>query len=158
MMYLLLDIDGVLEITPSWKPTVDLDDGFPDFNPIAVQSLNKILNHTKGRIVLTTSHRLRFSNDKWVSIFKKRGVNIDVIYRLADNQNNLSRKEEILNWVHENPDVENYVIIDDDKTLNDDLSNFVMTFPLIGLTEVEADNVIRIFDSNKNKNDYKRTI
>ena len=146
MFILLLDLDGVLEITPSWKSTIDLDDGFPDFNPTAVQSLNKILDHIDCRIVLTASHRSRFSDNKWVNIFKRRGVNIDIIYKLEDNKDNLTRKEEVLNWINENPDVD-YVIIDDDKTLNDDLNNFVMTLPMIGLTEVEADSVIRVFDN-----------
>lgn len=147
--FILLDLDGVMIITPSWKQTDNLDDGFPDFNPIAVASLNKILEHTKGKIILTTSHKSRFDIDKWLEIFKRRGVIIDSIDKLEPNIIRLRRREEILRWLNDNPEAD-YVIIDDDKSLNE-MSNFVLTLSYRGLTYEETNNVINLYNSNNKK-------
>lgn len=149
MLTLLLDIDGVLITTPGWRQTENLEDGFPDFNVTAIACLNQILEHTKGSIVLTTSHKSRFDNDKWLEIFKDRGVNIDSIDKLPPNILRLRRKDEILNWIHKNPDAD-YIIIDDDKSLNK-MSNFVLTSSLKGLTDEETNNVINLYNSNNKK-------
>lgn len=142
MLNILLDIDGVLITIPSWKQTENLEDGFPDFNATAIACLNQILEHTKGNIILTTSHKSRFSNNEWLDIFKKRGVNIDLIDKLPPNILRLRRKDEILNWLHKNPDAD-YIIIDDDKSLNE-MSNFILTLPMIGLTQDDVDTIKRL--------------
>ena len=62
-----------------------------------------------------------------------------MIKALPENFNNLSREDEIVNWVNVKNVNEDFVIIDDDKSLND-LPDFlkeslVQTSPHIGLTE-----------------------
>ncbi len=89
--------------------------------------------------MLTTSHKSKFTIDEWKSIFKNRGINIEKIKSLPKNFNNLSRKDEIINWFNVNNVDEDFVIIDNDKSL-DELPNFlkenlVQTSPCIGLTE-----------------------
>ena len=42
-----------------------------------------------------------------------------MIKALPENFNNLSREDEIVNWVNVNNLNEDFVIIDDDKSLND---------------------------------------
>ncbi|MFZ4680138.1 MAG: HAD domain-containing protein, partial [Flavobacterium sp.] len=93
-------------------------------------------------IVLTTSHKSTYSLPQWQKIFKKRGIDVNVVGKLDDNITFLSRKEEILNWQNKNSNITDYVILDDDKSLNGLPSNIkeklVLTSPMVGLTADDA--------------------
>jgi len=73
---------------------------------------------------------------------------------LTKNDLNSNRKDEILNWYRSKhkPD-EHFVIIDDDKLLNDlpdnIKKNLILTSPSIGLTDELADNAISILKQRK---------
>ncbi|MDQ3048184.1 MAG: HAD domain-containing protein [Bacteroidota bacterium] len=144
-MLILLDIDGVMISAASWKPIPILSDGFPQFSVKAVFNLNQILNETNASIVLTTSHKSRFSVFEWESIFKKRGINTS-IQKLEDNVRDLDRKGEILNWIESKWNHENFIIIDDDTNLNglpsDIKERLILTRPIVGLNEEDANNAI----------------
>lgn len=150
-MLILLDIDGVMIPAASWKPTPVLDDGFPQFSAKAVSSLNHILNETQASIVLTTSHKSRFSIIEWKNIFKTRGINAN-IQKLVDNTKELDRKNEILNWLENHWNHESFVIIDDDKVLNglpkEIKERLVLTKSLVGLNEEDANAAICNFKSH----------
>lgn len=137
-MLFFLDIDGVMVPAKGWKSPEFLNDGFPAFSIKATSTLQSLISE-EVTIMLTTSHKSKFSIDEWKSIFKIRGINIEKIKSLPENFNNLSRKDEIVNWFNLNNVDEDFVIIDDDKSLNE-LPNFlkdnlVQTSPYIGLTE-----------------------
>jgi hypothetical protein len=146
-MLILLDIDGVMLSASSWKPVERLDDGFSSFNPRAVSSLQRIISETGASIVLTTSHKSTYSLTQWRKIFKKRGIDVSIIGKLEDNTTFLTRKEEILNWKLKNKSVNDYVILDDDKSLNGLPSNIkdklVLTSPMVGLTNDDALSAIK---------------
>lgn len=141
-MLILLDIDGVMLSASSWKPVERLDDGFSNFNPRAVSSLQRIISKTGASIVLTTTHKSTYSLYQWHNIFKKRGINVSIVGKLDDNTTFLSRKEEILNWQFKNKGINDYVIIDDDKSLNGlpiNIKNkLILTSPMVGLTNDDA--------------------
>jgi len=147
-MLILLDIDGVMLSASSWKPVERLDDGFSNFSSKAVSSLQKIISETGASIVLTTSHKSTYSLPQWQKIFKKRGLDTSIIGKLEDNTTFLSRKEEIINWQDKNRNVSDYVILDDDKSLNGLPINIkekvVLTSPMVGLTEEDALSAIEI--------------
>ena len=137
-MLLFLDIDGVMVPAKNWKSPELLNDGFPAFSAKAVCALQRLISEDVT-IMLTTSHKSKFDIEEWKSIFKNRGINIKKIKSLPENFNNLSRKEEIVNWFNGNSVNEEFVILDDDKSLNE-LPDFlkgklVQTSPYIGLTE-----------------------
>ena len=137
-MLFFLDIDGVMVPAKGWKSPEFLNDGFPAFSIKATSTLQSLISEDVT-IMLTTSHKANFSIEEWKSIFKNRGINIEKIKLLPENFNNLSRKDEIVNWFNVNYVDEDFVIIDDDKSLNE-LPNFlkdnlVQTSPFIGLTE-----------------------
>lgn len=142
-MKILLDIDGVLVLSTSWKPVELLTDGFSKFNEKSVKALQRIIKETKSDIILTSSHKIRYNNEQWKDIFSIRGIdaNISVL------EERLTRYDEILNWVNKNPD-EKFIIIDDDKSLNDlptkIKERLVLTSSLIGLNEEDANNVIKL--------------
>jgi HAD domain in Swiss Army Knife RNA repair proteins len=147
-MLFFLDIDGVMVPAKGWKSPEFLNDGFPAFSINATSTLQSLISEDVT-IVLTTSHKSKFSIDEWKSIFKNRGINIEKIKSLPENFNNPSRKDEIVNWFNVNNVNEGFVIIDDDKSLNE-LPNFlkenlVQTSPYIGLTEEHLEAIKSIF-------------
>ncbi len=137
-MLLFLDIDGVMVPAKGWKAPELLDDGFPAFSSHATNTLKKLISD-KVTIMLTTSHKSNFSIEKWKTIFKNRGIIIKELATLPKNISNLSRKEEIMNWFKINPITEDFIIIDDDQSLNElpefYKGNLIQTSPYIGLTE-----------------------
>lgn len=118
IMLLLLDIDGVMVVGNSWKKPVFLNDGFPAFSTNASNALQKIISETSADILLTTSHKSKYSIEEWKNIFKLREITIKNIFCLPENTTNLSRKEEVMNWINTASNVPDFLIIDDDKSLN----------------------------------------
>ena len=139
-MLIFLDIDGVMVPAKGWKSPEFLQDGFPVFSSRATSALQSLISE-EVTVMLTTSHKSTFSIDEWKNIFKNRGLNIEKIKSLPTNLNNLSRKDEIVNWFNANINNanEDFIIIDDDKSLNELPAflkgNLIQTSPYIGLTE-----------------------
>jgi rubrerythrin len=154
-MTILLDIDGVLVTTPSWQPTEQLSDGFMKFNQAAVENLAIVYKETNASIVLTTTHRINFDEAKWKDIFRTRGLNFQTITKL-NNKTKIDqladRATEIREWVEQNGQKENYVIIDDDSSLNgltDDIKErWVSTKQLIGFDKDAKVKTLNILTSN----------
>jgi hypothetical protein len=148
-MLLLLDIDGVMVQAASWKKVELHPDGFYQFMPQAINSLRDIISETGASIVLTTSHKSTYSLEKWEEIFSNRGITVKVD-KLDDNTDLLSRKDEISNWLSKNKHVNDFVIIDDDKSLHDLPRHLkekvVFTQPLIGLNKEGASHAIEILN------------
>lgn len=147
-MLILLDIDGVMVPASSWKRPEFLNDGFPNFDPKAVKALQKIIAETNAAIVLTTSHKSKYSIFEWFKIFELREIRVKDIYCLPENSSALNRKEEILNWHDLRINQESFVILDDDKSLNG-MPTFlkeklILTSPLVGLTNELALEAISI--------------
>lgn len=149
---ILLDIDGVMVPAKSWSPPPQLEDGFSIFSSKAVQALNEILSQSGADILLTTSHKHRFSVGQWKKIFEKRGIIIHGLSRLPENKNYLSRLAEIQNWLATRGQAESFVIIDDDKSLNDlprsIKERLIQTQPMIGLSQAHVSEALRILSSS----------
>ena len=154
-MTILLDIDGVLVTTPSWKPTEQLSDGFMKFNESAVENLATLFKDTNASIVLTTTHRINYDETKWKEIFRMRGLNFHTISKLNDKtqvDQLLDRATEIKEWVEQFGQHENYIIIDDDLSINgltDDIKErWVSTRPLIGFDKESRVKALHILTVN----------
>lgn len=147
-MLILLDIDGVMVPGNAWKRPEFLNDGFPAFSTRATQALQKIISETSADIVLTTSHKCNYSLEEWKIMFNARGFRLNKINRLDENNNYSSRKEEIINWFTSCKIEQDFIIIDDDKTLNGLpeilKSKLVQTNASVGLTDELADEAINI--------------
>ena len=150
-----MDIDGVMAPAKSWQRPDILEDGFVDFSSKAVSVLQDVLTQNpNSTIILTTSHKSRFSLSQWKIIFERRGLNVNKLESLNDNTDFQSRKVEILNWFDSNDIHEDFIIIDDDKSLND-LPKFykdrlVLTSTLIGLNEVHWAQIQAIVSTQLN--------
>lgn len=149
-MKLFLDIDGVM-VHANPHRTVELeDDGFYKFNESAVQIFNAIGTENM-EVILSTSHRFRYQEQEWIGIFKRRGLHFNKINILGIALNHRhSRKYEIETWMqNKNMDVQEIVIIDDDKSLNglpqELKERLVLTNSYIGLNDIN--DLKRFFDN-----------
>ncbi len=146
-MLLYLDIDGVMVPANSWKRPELLEDGFPVFSSKAVKSLNKIISNSNADIVLTTSNKHMYSLRNWNDIFSRRNINVNKISRLPRNTGHLCRKEELIHWFNNDESKKDFLIIDDDKSLNGLpeylKSKLIQTSGSVGLTEHLADEALK---------------
>lgn len=152
-MLLYLDIDGVMVPANSWRRPEILEDGFPEFSPNAVRSLERIISHSSADIVLTTSHKHKYTLKEWDSIFKRRNINVNKITRLPKNINHLNRKDELIHWFTAKNLKDNFIIIDDDKSLNG-LPKFlkdklIQTSGSVGLTDFLAEEALNKMEKSK---------
>lgn len=149
-MLIFLDIDGVMVPAKGWKSPELLNDGFPAFSSKAVRVIQSLIT-VDTIVVLTTSHKSRFTIEEWKRIFKNRGLQLNKLKSLEENTNFLSRKDEILNWFNLNNIHEEFIIIDDDKSLNDlpvyIKKNLIQTSALVGLTDVHLDEINTVLKS-----------
>ena len=148
-MLIFLDIDGVMVSAKSWQSPQLLNDGFTMFSPKATSVLQKLISEDTT-IMLTTSHKSKYTIDEWKNIFEKRGININKLGLLDENTNRLNRKDEILNWTNLNHINEDFIIIDDDKSLNELptflKNNLVLTSSLVGLTDEHLNEIENILN------------
>ena len=162
-MLIFLDIDGVMAPAKSWQRPDILEDGFVDFSSKAVRVLQDVLAQNADTTnVLTTSHKSRFSLSQWKLIFERRGLRVNKIQSLNDNTDFQSRKIEILNWFASNDIDEDFIIIDDDKSLND-LPTFykdrlILTSSLVGLNESHWADIQDIYANSKNMAIFKEPL
>lgn len=143
-MLIFLDIDGVMVPAKSWEKPKLLVDGFFEFSSAAVGVLQQIITEDTT-IMLTTSHKSRYSMEEWKRIFYSRGISVNQIKSLDKSDFSVSRKDEILNWFQFNTIHEEFIIIDDDKSLNSLppylKDNLILTSATIGLTENQLDEI-----------------
>lgn len=141
-MLIFLDIDGVMVPAKSWESPKLLSDGFPEFSTKAVRVLQSLISEGVT-VMLTTSHKSSFNIEEWKEIFHRRGINVINLKSLDESNFGVSRKDEILNWVSINSISENFIIIDDDKSLNALppflKDNLILTSPMVGLTDSHLD-------------------
>lgn len=117
-MLIFLDIDGVMVPAKGWKIPEVLADGFPAFSSKATYMLQNLMTDDIT-VILTTSHKSNYTIEEWKSIFMSRGIVIDRLQCLPGNTNNLTRRAEIMNWFSINSINEDFLILDDDKSLNE---------------------------------------
>ncbi len=150
-MIILLDIDGVLVMTPAWRITEQHSDGFLKFNSKAEKNLIRLISETNASIVLTTTHRITYSIEKWKEIFNNRGIPVQTIEKVNTRQTidkMPDRCIEIKEWVDNFGTGRQFVIIDDDLSINSLPSEikekWVMTKSMIGLDDECTERAIRI--------------
>lgn len=150
-MVILLDIDGVLVTNPPWKKPDFAADGFMLFNTNATKNLAALIAETNAAVILTSTHRVNYSPVQWLEIFESRGIILKNIFKLNEvtKMHQMStRAEEIQEWADRKTGNENYVIIDDDKSINNlpvHIKNkCVLTDSLIGFDDAAKNKALAI--------------
>ncbi len=120
MKAIFLDIDGVLVTRNSIKYQYL---NFPDetsirFSKKAVKNLNKLIRLTKAKIVISSTWRLFHSLEELKNIFKEQKIKGEIIsttsIERAPVEEDIPRGQKIADWLEQNQEVKQYVIIDDD--------------------------------------------
>ncbi len=115
--YLILDLDGVLITTSPWKADEIAADGYSEFNAKCVQNLNSLLQEYKFEIWLSSTRRTVKTVDEFNTIFQNRNIINSISGFLPKCEECNSRKEEVEKFILEN-ELSDYLILDDDKSLN----------------------------------------
>ena len=155
MKVIFLDFNGVLD---TWfvMDKINYDN---------LQRLKGIVRDTGAKVVLTTSNKRSFvtsgvMNPIMVMLttrLMEEGIDVIGVTPNCD-----TREHEIMMYLHEHPEIENYVIIDDDYEM-DSLREHLVKLPCqnigreqIGLTKYYADMAIQILGKTpKEENDVK---
>jgi hypothetical protein len=139
---LFLDVDGVLVNLKSLQQRRAL---MEKADPGCVAALNRILDTTKARVVVSSCWRIGRNLPELRELLRDWGVKATVIGRTPNL--GTSRGSEIAAWLKEfeqSRDVASIVILDDDRDM-DELSKFlVQTEFEPGLTEADADRAIAV--------------
>jgi len=114
---LILDLDGVLITTPPWKADKIDSDGYSEFNNSCVVNLNKPLTLAEFDIWLSSTRRTVKTLSEFNKIFENRKIDSEIIGFLPEYSDCKNRKEEIQKFISES-DIMDFLIIDDDKSLN----------------------------------------
>lgn len=155
MKVLFLDIDGVLNHENHYKWLMETDEPTPlqrvypysEFNPESCKILNRIIDETECKIVLSSSWRLDGIH-RMNMLFKHFGLPQihDITPSLCERFGSLCRGKEIDKWLSEHPEVIKYVIVDDDSDMEEhQLPYFVKTNPYgSGLDNEVANKIIEL--------------
>jgi hypothetical protein len=127
MKVIFLDIDGVLNVIPQ-----EHDKWGAHFHKHFVDNLKRIIDVTGAKIVITSTWRMGNGLPGMIEMWKERelpgevvGVTPNFMWKTGST---LQRGKEIDAYLEENPEITNYVIIDDDSDMEPhQLENFVMT-------------------------------
>ena len=116
MNALLLDLDGVLITTPSWRSDEIDTDKYSKFDKKCVANLNRLLKLKPFAIWLSSSRRRSMSIEEFNGVFERRLINQPIVGFLDVNSNWLSRKDEVEHFL-KTANLTNFIILDDDSSL-----------------------------------------
>ena len=114
---LILDLDGVLITNPSWKSDEIDSDGYSKFNGKCVDNLNQLLSLSKFEIWLSSTRRTMKTLEEFNLIFENRNIKEKIQGFLPEYKECENRREEVEMFI-EDFCISNFLIIDDDKSLN----------------------------------------
>lgn len=141
---IFLDIDGVLCLPPKWHSV--------GFSKECCDNLTNILNSTDAKIVISSTWR-RSKQD--LAEMRKHMVQHGVdITQIIDCTPFMSlsgsgrRGQEIQNWLDNHPEIDTFVVIDDEIWDMDPISDdkIINTLTETGLTKELADKTIEILN------------
>ena len=154
MKIIFLDIDGVLNSGKYISRIgIDFDDPKNQIDSEAVQRLNVIIEKTKGAIVISSTWRLSFKNDlpKLQNCMLSYGILGNVIGATPEKNSTRNRRgKEIQAWLDENRhlNIDNYVIVDDDRDMGKLIHRAVFTKFEDGLLDHHVELIVGILNKN----------
>lgn len=151
MKVIFLDINGVLFLN---SDEVNLDSII--FNEKSMKNLKKIIESTSSSIVLTSTWRTGYNNPEnifWNAIlynFTRYNIEnkiIGVTPVINHEFKEVSRGIEITQWINSNPNLDNYIILDDDEVSDIDTNRLLLCDPFKGIDDYITSKAIKILNS-----------
>lgn len=140
---LICDVDGVLNTldSPSYLP----------LNRKRLRILKRIVKETGCKIVVSSTWRkLPETRKRLVRALGYRGLSVHGWTTTEYFMERQIRGHEIQKWLDEHQPIDSYCIVDDDcDMLPEQMDNFVRTDPMRGLTDEDANQIIRILNNEK---------
>ena len=162
MRIIFLDIDGVLNSSQSaayWyrlykRGLNPIPGAFMRVCPIAYSNLLTILEKCPDvRIVLSSTWRI---HEDYKEKLRDADVDPDVLGKIIDRTPihlSSGRGNEINQWLENHPEVDDFIIIDDDsfdmQPYKED-KRFINTSTALGLTYFEVERIIKYFNGDNN--------
>ncbi|AFM02597.1 hypothetical protein Fleli_0092 [Bernardetia litoralis DSM 6794] len=148
---IILDLDGVLITTPTWKADeIDFDD-YSKFNKKCVENFNILTENLDCELWISSTRRMNKTLKQFREIFSNRNIEQEIKGFLPVTDYQTPRIKEIESFL-ENKMIENYIILDDDSSLHnlkeESKKYWVQTNLLVGfsLEKVEeAKQIIKKF-------------
>lgn len=144
MKLLFLDIDGVLN-DPFWNlnhPSNNADDYI---DPVRVAILNRILQETGAKVVITSTWRCTFTPERLQKHLETFGFIGEIIGATEDDD--FGRMMQIFAWLSDAKFPYRFVVLDDEEvfgSLHPEMQkrNQYLTDPKMGLTEEDGEKII----------------
>lgn len=151
MRVIFLDIDGVLNSGAYIKRLNDLFDRPENqMDPEAVQKLNRLTDLTGAKIVVSSTWRLAFLRqanglDMLQRCMKAYGITGEVIGMTFNDAWGTDRRgQEIQDYLDNNPNIEKFVILDDDSDMGPLLPHLIQTKFDNGLQDTHVEQIAAI--------------
>jgi len=132
MKVLFLDIDGVLNTTSTELPIWGYEQELVD-------NLNYVIKKTGAKIVLSSTWRIIEEARNFIT----NEMGIDFMDVTPTKFSSCIRGHEIQLWLDNNPEITNFVIVDDDNDMGKLLPYLVKTDDDYGLTKSIANKIIK---------------
>jgi hypothetical protein len=140
MPILFLDIDGVLNSTEWMKRSANRG-GLWDIDPATIPRLQRIVDVTDCKIIVSSSWRIGRSVTELREILLKAGMRSPCPVRGKTPWLDGKRGDEIRDWLRTNGEIDRYVCLDDDDDFHPD-QPLVQTNVEVGLTDYDAQRCI----------------
>lgn len=136
MRVIFLDVDGVLNCRNRWEslPQANSRSIGSKVDPDAVIRLRAILEATGAKIVVSSTWRHFFMREL-TEFLHHHGVNRDLVVGQTPYCSSGHRGEEIQRWLTEHPEVNSFVILDDDSDVEPFEDRLVQTTWEYGLLD-----------------------
>ena len=163
MKTIFLDCDGVLNNDETLENHYDKYKNNKNIDSLMVSRLNKIIEATGAKVVLSSSWRIVVGLEETVETMEKAGFIGEVIGATPNLQRGFHvagttpRGDEIQQWLDKNPQVTNFVILDDCDDMGK-LSRYLVQTKFYssyyvpgGLLESHVEKAIATLNGDKNE-------
>lgn len=151
MNVIFLDIDGVIQ-SPRYCVAIDETGWLSAFEPAAMHMVQRLVIDAKAKIVISSSWRIGHDDSRQLKQlfrccgFKRISNSFHDDWKTKEIGGfSTKRGNEIAEWLERHPEVENYIILDDDSDmLESQMENFVQTCSRNGMLLEHYDKARKI--------------
>jgi len=150
MKLIFLDIDGVLNSERHAKKMHEqgVTDTYNEFDPECVAALNRICDESGAVCVLSSTWRLSWSLPGMLEHLRKFGFTGELVDKtpITSKERGFEIAMCLGHFHRHGPEVESFVILDDDSDMEHLLPFLVKTSFKTGLSEEDADKAIKMLE------------